>query len=215
MEKIVGDEARAMIAGDGVDHINCHSKGRTALGRALSNFTRTKFHTHIGGFTSMEGYWYFCKIWLYSSRPRSVAVACAPLRRVSGRRAKTLGKELQERFGVPDEWVPTDIFRTMITIGLHCKLLANPRLCTLLVQNKLPLRHYHPFGTVANPVIQTTPHNDWVWETLARLAGGLPLPTETMEDWWRMEHLQFVEPQEDGMKLNLLTAKLVDHELMN
>lgn len=210
MEKIVGDEARKLIEMDGVDHINCHSKGRTVLGRAVTNFARTRFRTHIGWFTSMEGYWYFCKIWLYCRRERSVAVACAPLRTVWGSRAKTLGKELQERFGVPNEWLPTEIFCSMISIGLHCKLLSNPYLTTLLVKNELPLRHYHVFGTEANPVVQHTPHNDWVWSTLELIVGGMPLPGEEQEDWWRREHLPYVRPQEDETLAKQLTVQLTN-----
>jgi hypothetical protein len=42
---------------DGITHINIYSKGKTELGRWLSNFTYHPIETEDGKFDSVEGYW--------------------------------------------------------------------------------------------------------------------------------------------------------------
>lgn len=43
---------------DGVTHINIYSKGKTELGRWLTNFSYSPFnHPEYGKFLSMEGFW--------------------------------------------------------------------------------------------------------------------------------------------------------------
>ena len=49
---------------DGIDHINIYSKGKTSLGRWLSNFAKSPIETEDGHFDSIEGYWYW--YWLSS-----------------------------------------------------------------------------------------------------------------------------------------------------
>lgn len=48
---------------DGVDHINIYSKGKTSLGRWLTNFAYSPFIIEINGehhqFVSIEGLWYW------------------------------------------------------------------------------------------------------------------------------------------------------------
>jgi hypothetical protein len=52
---------------DGVTHINIYSKGKTELGRWLTNFSYSPFnHPEYGKFLSMEGFWY------WDSRPRNL-----------------------------------------------------------------------------------------------------------------------------------------------
>ena len=47
---------------DGIDHINTYSKGKTELGKLLTNFAHTPFvHPKYGEFQSVEGFWYFKK----------------------------------------------------------------------------------------------------------------------------------------------------------
>ena len=43
---------------DGVDHINIYSRGKTQLGRMLSNFYLSPFnHPVYGGFNTVEGFY--------------------------------------------------------------------------------------------------------------------------------------------------------------
>lgn len=65
---------------DGISHINVYSKGRTGIGRFLSNFTFYPIHTVDGEFHSIEGYWY----WLTCRDDR--------LRYLHGYEAKKLGR---------------------------------------------------------------------------------------------------------------------------
>ena len=45
---------------DGITHINICSKGKTELGRLLSNFAHTPFWLQgAGRFESVEGYWFW------------------------------------------------------------------------------------------------------------------------------------------------------------
>jgi len=47
---------------DGVTHINIYSKGKTKLGRLLTNFAHTPFtHAEYGQFASVEGFWYWIR----------------------------------------------------------------------------------------------------------------------------------------------------------
>ena len=45
---------------DGIDHINVYSKGKTVLGRALSNFSYSRIRIpFLGTFLSVEAFWYW------------------------------------------------------------------------------------------------------------------------------------------------------------
>ena len=44
--------------GDGIDHINCYSKGATLLGRMMSNFYKSKFIFDGKEYYTMEHFWY-------------------------------------------------------------------------------------------------------------------------------------------------------------
>ena len=47
---------------DGIDHINIYSKGKTELGRLLTNFAHTPFTFPLhGAFSSVEAFWYYAK----------------------------------------------------------------------------------------------------------------------------------------------------------
>ena len=110
---------------DGVTHINIWSKGRTSLGRALSNFAHTPFtHPTYGTFHSMEGYWY----WV------ATGMSDNTLRLLYGYRAKQHGKTLP-RVKHPD-------FEALICEGLLAKLNANASLKQALIESSLPLHHY-------------------------------------------------------------------------
>lgn len=106
---------------DGVDHINVYSKGKTALGRFLTNFAYSPIITEDGPFQSIEGYWY----WL----------GCKDddLRMVHGWEAKQLGRAL----GASD-WQDTGTFKTKIMKAIEAKLDANPARLAELRASKLP-----------------------------------------------------------------------------
>lgn len=111
---------------DGVTHVNIYSRGRTALGRFLSNYALTPIDTEDGPFRSIEGYWY----WLSAQDDR--------LRRMSGYAAKKLGRQLRAA-----DWREDDWFRDKVVRALAAKLLANPEMLLELTRLSLPLDHYY------------------------------------------------------------------------
>lgn len=116
---------------DGVTHINVYSKARTELGRLMSNFTYSPFvHPQHGNFDSIEGYWY----WLSTGADR--------LRKLSGYKAKKLGRELRGADWSPKEDLFTN-FQECIKTAITEKIITNDRLRELLADSTLPFVHYY------------------------------------------------------------------------
>lgn len=118
---------------DGVTHINIYSKGKTELGRWLSNFTYAPIETEDGPFNSIEGYWY----WLSCHNDI--------LRTLSGFSAKQTGRRLGGK-----DWVHTDAFRTKIKRAISIKIKSYPEKLVALKQTSLPLTHYYVFNGEVN-----------------------------------------------------------------
>lgn len=118
---------------DGITHINIYSKGRTELGRLLTNFAHTPVITEDGRFESLEGYWY----WLLSEKNEESEF----LRELYGWKAKQFGRELKIK-----DW-PTSgekiKFREKIEKAMRCKLDQHPNIKELLVSSTLPFAHYY------------------------------------------------------------------------
>ena len=134
---------------DGVTHINVYSKGRTELGRLLTNFARTPFqHPQYGHFESMEGYWY----WVKTGKNKD------QLRRFYGFYAKDIGRSIPA--------VHNPQFEHDIREGIRAKLECNLDLQTLLVSSgSLPLVHYYVYG---GKVVVPKGH-DWQMDEWMRL----------------------------------------------
>lgn len=123
---------------DGIDHINVYSKGKTELGRLLSNFAHTPFVTEEdGSFQSMEGYWYY------------ILSGNDYLRSLYGYIAKVRG----EGNYFLKNWKTFKGFKDKIRKGLRAKLEQNPDIVELLIESDLPLEHYYIFG---NHVVEPT-----------------------------------------------------------
>lgn len=117
---------------DGIDHINIYSKGRTEIGRWMSNFAFTPITIpEHGKFFSIEGYWY----WLGSGDER--------LRKLTGFAAKSLGRDLRGR-----KTLPEDEFRALISAAIRIKAEGNVRLLSELRASTLPLTHYYTFSGI-------------------------------------------------------------------
>ena len=115
---------------DGITHINVYSKGKTELGRFLSNFAKAPFvHPVDGYFNSVEAYWY----WL-STKDDS-------LRETYGFRAKELGRALGGK-----DWLDDDSFKTKIKDAIYLKIATNIRMFKEFKENTLPLKHYYVYG---------------------------------------------------------------------
>lgn len=120
---------------DGKTHINVYSKGATALGRWLSNFTEEPFTLpDHGRFASIEGFWY----WLGARDDR--------LRNLYGYKAKELGRSLERKISLDER-----SFRSEIERALWTKALKRPDMVSELVKNELPLAHYYVFDGKVRP----------------------------------------------------------------
>lgn len=132
---------------DGVDHINIYSKGKTGLGRFLTNFALSPFtHPEHGSFESVEGYWY----WLKSGGTYEF------MRLLHGAEAKTQGKKLPV--------VQRDDFEEQIKVAIRAKLLAHRGWLSQLIQSDLPLTHYYYYGYTTDNVKVIDAGYEWITE---------------------------------------------------
>jgi len=118
---------------DGKDHINIYSKGKTELGKMLSNFEKYPIHTKDGDFMSVEGYWYWMSIKPCNEREQ--------LRKCYGFWAKKLGKEILEF--KEKNWDKE--FENKILLAIWYKF----RRCSALIlpeYSNLPFEHYYNYG---------------------------------------------------------------------
>jgi len=138
---------------DGIDHINVYSKGKTQLGRWLTNFAHTPFyHIYHGQFQSVEGYWY----WLSTNDDK--------LRELHGWQAKKYGKSVRGK-----DW-PEDVnFQNHIKVALYCKIVQNEKIKQEFFKNDLPLDHYYVYGDR----VVSVPEGRWILETLESIKGIL------------------------------------------
>lgn len=125
---------------DGIDHINVYSKGKTPLGKYLSNFQRCDlFIEKDGWFQSVEGYWY----WLLSNKDEESNV----LRTLSGWEAKEAGRALKIVDWPDAKLVNVDDFQEAIIAAIYFKVTASPLWTEELINSKLPFVHYYVYGS--------------------------------------------------------------------
>jgi Domain of unknown function (DUF4326) len=142
---------------DGIDHVNIYSKGRTRLGRMLSNFAPIGFiHPTLGVFRSVEAFWY------YTSRenpPES-------LRQLFGFEAKKVGKELAKKMNVSNH-------HELVKQAITCKIYQNPDLKQRLIDCDLPLAHYYVFGGGPDAVVRDEERYAWITEYIVQIRENL------------------------------------------
>lgn len=130
---------------DGINHINVYSKGKTWLGRTLSNFSYSPIETEDGHFDSIEGYWY----WL-SSKDDS-------LRFLHGYAAKKYGQSIGAK-----DWLDGGEFKDKIKKAIDIEINSIDGLLDELEKCSLPLKHYYVF----NNKVKTVPSAKWIIEFL-------------------------------------------------
>ena len=138
---------------DGVDHINIYSRGKTELGRLLSNFAYLPIQTEDGIFASMEAWWY----WQLGTDPDR-----EQLRPLWGSSAKYKGRDLK----IPDWPDPLFLpaFKVKYVKAFQAKLAQHPKLTALLRDSQLPLLHYYTYGTP--PKVICAEEGNWVIELI-------------------------------------------------
>lgn len=127
---------------DGITHINIYSKGKTKIGRFLSNFSNFDFVCEDGEFSSIEGYWY----WLSTKDDR--------LRKLSGWQAKQLGRELRG-----DDWNESDEFKRKILFAIKIKLDS---CVNELSKINIPIKHYYVYGRGDNEIVVEPKNGVWI-----------------------------------------------------
>jgi len=123
---------------DGYTHINVYSKGRTQLGRMLSNFAATPFEIEGLTFASVEAWWY----WQMMEKDD------AHLRTLTGWQAKKYGKNL---------WLPHKAPTKAALKRVYLrKVQKHKGIFSLLIHSELPLEHYYVyFGKAVD--------TKWLW----------------------------------------------------
>ncbi len=133
---------------DGIDHINVYSKGKTELGKFLTNFARSPVNTEDGKFESVEGYWY----WLSCKDDE--------LRKLWGWKAKEYGRKV----GASD-WLDDAEFKRKILDAIEKKIRYSDQFYIQFKESTLPFDHYYNYnGKIVRPK-----DGRWVLEFLEEL----------------------------------------------
>lgn len=107
---------------DGKDHVNIYSRGKTNLGKALSNFAHYVFSFEGITYQSIEGALYYYR------------TGNTKLIKLYGSEAKKIGsKSNEKRIESPE----------LLKAWLYAKIFSNPELIALLLNNRLPFSHYY------------------------------------------------------------------------
>jgi len=150
---------------DGLSHINIYSKGKTELGRQLTNFSHFPIQTKDGKFNSVEGWWY----WQIAKQNGILQKTgqLEKLRTCIGMEAKNFGRNI----GIPD-WPTTNKmaeFQTMFQEVAQAKIDQHVTLKQNLIQSSLPLTHYYVWGTPIK--IHSPKEAEWItkiWEDIRK-----------------------------------------------
>lgn len=139
---------------DGITHINIYSKGKTELGKLLTNFAHTPVKLPEGLFQSLEGYWY----WLLSKQDEDAEA----LKQQFGFRAKHLGRQLKI-----EDWpskVRQNDFKIKFKKAMELKIQQHPKIAEMLKQSTLPFEHYYSYGGGwgVPPKVVTVKGADWI-----------------------------------------------------
>ncbi len=128
---------------DGISHLNVYSKGKTELGRYLSNFANSPFQHNGCWFMSVEAGWFVYKLQKVAKNyPNDVDYIndLYSLTKLYGFKAKFEGRRLLEKWSAENV---ADIPKKVLKQLYLKKLEYNPEILSLLLENELPLVHYY------------------------------------------------------------------------
>lgn len=146
---------------DGITHINVYTKGKTELGRMLSNLynspTTIVFQNDSLTFKSLEGYWYFLVYYFYSKEKDFSFCS------YSGFEAKQQGQKIVKENKIETRLITTtEDFLNLFKESLKLKVKQNKKILTLLTYSELPFFHYYFYGTEENPKIIYKDEYNWI-----------------------------------------------------
>lgn len=127
---------------DGKTHINIYSKGRTPLGRFLTNFAHSELILPEGTFQSLEGYWYYL-----TTKEKS-----PELFNLVGFEAKSFGKKLTQLS--KKERLSENEFQAKIKKAMDLKIKSSPYWLEEFTKSELPFVHYYVFNGVVKDVTE-------------------------------------------------------------
>lgn len=134
-----------LLENDGIDHLNIYSRGKTELGRFLSNFYLSPFtHPKFGSFNTIEGFWQYVKT--------GKKHEC--FRTLSGMDCKKISKQYEKQ--------DCDNFKRYIKEAILLKIVYNEKFKLLLKESTLPLTHYYYYGDQSSYKIIIPDNNKWV-----------------------------------------------------
>ena len=144
---------------DGITHINIYSKGKTDLGRMLSNFAKFPIETVDGKFMSVEGYWYWLSIEACKEREQ--------LRNCYGFWAKKTGEEILK---AKSKAFDSD-FESKILQAIWYKFKRQSEL--ILPQYRdLPFEHYYNYG---GKIVDVKGKYQWMIDGISKMREELIL----------------------------------------
>lgn len=149
---------------DGLDHINVFSRGKTPLGKKLTNFHRSYFeHPKYGKFASVEAFWYFRLLLEHGIHSEEIKMTF-------GFSAKELGRKLLPVKDDDSDCSFSVEFKEDICEAVRCKLRQNKDILKELTYSTLPLVHYYFYGKdETNVKIVTVPQYDWIIDEISRV----------------------------------------------
>ena len=144
-EYILNNSDMYLLEEDGVSHLNIYSRGKTELGRFLSNFALSPFtHPKFGSFNTIEGFWQYIKT--------GKKHEC--FRTLSGMDCKKISKQYEKQ--------DCDNFQRYIKEAILLKIESNEKFKLLLKESTLPLTHYYYYGDQSSYKIIIPDNNKWV-----------------------------------------------------
>lgn len=176
IKKGLHSEANHTPDTDGINHINVYSKGKTKLGRMLTNMSDIETTINIENkeytFKSLEAYWYYLKIKLLTGEEH-----LKEFLNYNCFEAKKKGKEIlkklnSEKFDFSSD-IYTKEFQPLIKIALKNKINSNSELKELLFKNRLPFRHYYVYGEPENEYVVDLPQYNWILDFIKDITNEL------------------------------------------
>lgn len=133
---------------DGIDHCNVYTKGKTLLGRMMTNLSNCHItHPRYGDFRTLEGLWYYLK----TGKNEEM------FRVLSGYDARNLGKDMDK--------IWDQEFQREFKVGIICKILASEDLRKMLIESELPFVHYYYYGKDPAKLVVVVPKgHEWQME---------------------------------------------------
>lgn len=134
-----------LLEEDGISHINIYSRGKTELGRFLSNFALSPFiHPKFGSFNTVEGFWHY----LRTGKKHEC------FRTLSGMDCKKISKQYEKQ--------DCDNFQRYIKEAILLKIESNEKFKLLLKESTLPLTHYYYYGDESSYKIVVPDNSKWL-----------------------------------------------------